>query len=297
VGEAYARFSFLSRLPLPQLERRLQILGSSPYALALYDELYAAAVAETARLAEELDMDLLPRQYKRRIRLTEPCDRLWMGAYAVSIAEVLDVYWEDDASAYETDTWDSTEYSHRPGEHWLALGDQIEGIWDVTALWACLSTDRARQPDKAGTTVTTAAEAAAGATSLRLSAAFAVGPGDVLYDASRDQSIVVAAASAGDTLTLDQWGTPGQTIPTASTLTYCGRLRADVERLVLLRAYLATWGKVTGSPEPSGLLSEHADRHGYTRDESASTYLSSVVREAQHLETWARRTLRPYRPL
>ncbi len=108
--------------------------------------------------------------------------------------------------------------------------------------------------------------------------------GDMLWDATNEQLLVVAQRSKSGAIALDEWHVPETALETGASLVYLGVMRPEVERLVLLRAYFTAWKTITDVPEPSLLLQETTGKTSYTQDQNNAPGAASYLNEIALLE-------------
>lgn len=289
----YARFSRLNSLNLTALERRISQAGSSPYVSDLYAKLLQAAQDATEDLADAIGYPLMPWQGERRVWCPEPRRMLPLEAYLIKLDSISYIHTSTDDGGYIETLLAEAQYQFNACQslvHWYS--SQIEGYFDVTGLWGQMS-PQVITPSQIGTTYTVPAGALAGATSLVLSLEVVCKGGEVFYDPTNSQALI-ASSSSGTTVQLDQWGTPETAIAAAGELVFCGRLDRNIERFVLLGAFLNAWRQVTEAPERSGLLEEKADRHSYKRGDYPSEVVSAES-EWQTLKTRIMGRMKPWR--
>ena len=288
MAQVYGRFANLATLRLDTLSRAIQQQGGSPYATDLYDRLLEHAVLATSQLQDNLGWELLPWSGVHYIECPEPRKILPLEAWLIAVEQVTSVYRRNVDEVTETIMEDSLYY-HDPTTSYVDwIGAVLKGRFNVTGLWGMMSPmvfDRSL----IGTAVATVGETLAGATSVVLASEIRCRGGEVFWDATGKQ-VLIANSNSGTTVQLDQWGTPETTIATATDLTLCGKLDADVERMVLLGAYLDAWRAVTASPESGALVGERADKHEYKLGTGGSSS-SRPSPMSSYQQEWAEKEL------
>jgi len=248
---------------LALLERAIQQAGSSPYVEDLYDTLHDHAVAATEQLQSSLGYEILPFDGKHYIECPEPRKYLPLEAWLITLETIASVARISVDETIEVILEESSYYHEPTKSHIDWLGPLIKGRFNVTGLWGQMS-PLIFNRSLIGTTIAVSGEVLAGATSMVLASEIRCRGGEVFWDSTGKQA-VIAASNSGTTVQLDQWGTPERVIADGEALTLCGKLDGDIERLILLTAYMDAWRAVTGSPEPGSLESEKADKHEYKR--------------------------------
>ena len=297
MARAYARFSQLSHLRLDLLERVISRLPTPSYTSDLYDLLYDEAESITGRLEDELCWYLLPAEVDMRIDCPEPRPYLPLEAWLVKLVTITQIALETAASDLIETILDQNMLDHDPGDsHIDWLNYYIKGRFRVSGVWGTIS-KKVVDRDQIGELYVTSGETLAGATSIVLTTAVTCRGGEIFWDSDRNQHLI-ATSNSGATITLDQWGTPETTIPTGTELRYCGALDKQIERMVLVGAYLNAYRKATVSPEPGALESEKADKHAYKRGGTGggtASPMDSYLQEWAELEQYVKRIKAPKR--
>jgi hypothetical protein len=108
--------------------------------------------------------------------------------------------------------------------------------------------------------------------------------GDMLWDATKEQLLIVAQRGKAGAIALDEWHVPETALESGAVLVYLGILRPDVERLILLRAYFTAWKSITAVPEASLLTQEATGKSSYTQDTKNAPGAASYVNEIAFIE-------------
>jgi len=108
--------------------------------------------------------------------------------------------------------------------------------------------------------------------------------GDMLWDATNEQLLVVAQRGKSGAIALDEWHVPETALDAGAALVYLGTMRQDVERFILLRAYFTAWRAITAVPEASLLTQESTGKSNYTQDTKNAPGAASYVNEIAFLE-------------
>jgi len=289
----YARFNQLTLLPLDLLEREIQV-ESRWYSSDIYDLFHTEVIDSTTRLEARLMHPVLVRSHTRKIRCEEPRPMLPLMAWLIKASTLYSITTEDSTQAKVRTQIDSSAWDYDPNTDRIDwLWGQRTGWFDITGLWGVAGSE-IQERDNILEEYVVDGSVIAGATSLVLTAAPTLEGGEIFYDPTAKQMLVVASAS-GNTLTLDQWGVPDRAVADQEELILCGRIHPTFERFILLDAFLQAWRRVSPLPPHSARRAQTFDGDKFDR-EAPSEVLSAVEEWERLLDTITGR-LRPMRML